>query len=89
MFLGVESMGMALVDASLVFFPLFLSLGSDGHVVKFFCIQRSYRREEGVISPVVRAVEKSQVQRAGWASIHGFPLKDVFIMGQRGALLMG
>lgn len=49
----------ALVDAPLALFPLPLSLGSDGEVVKLLCIQRAQRREEGVIGPVVRTVEKS------------------------------
>ena len=83
MFISVESMGVRLIDAPSVFFALFLSLGCDGHVMQFVCIQRSYCREESVVSPVIRAVEKSQVQRAGWAGHHGSSLKDVFIMGHR------
>ena len=58
-FLGIESKGMPLIDASSVLFPLFLSLRSDGHAVKFVRIHRSYRTEQCVISPVVRAVDKS------------------------------
>ena len=81
--LAVQSVHMSLIDAPSIFFPLFLSLGRDGHVMQFVCIQRSYCREEGVIGPVIRAVEKSQVQRAGWASHHGFSFKNVFIMGYR------
>ena len=81
---GVKSLGISSIDAPSVFFPLFLALGCDGHVMKFICIQRSYCREEGIIGPVVRTVEKSQVQRAGWASDHGFSFKDVFILGYRG-----
>ena len=86
---GVKSLGMSSIDAPSVFFPLFLALGCDGHVMKFICIQRSYCREEGVIGPVVRTVEKSQVQRAGWAGHHGSSLKDVFIMGHRGLAAEG
>ena len=49
----------ALIDAPLAFFQVLLSLGADGEVVKLVCIQRAQRREESVISPVVRTVENS------------------------------
>ena len=55
--LAVKSVGMSSSDALSVFFPMFLSLGCDGHVMNFIRIQRSYCREEGVIGPVVRTVE--------------------------------
>ena len=49
----------ALVDALLALFPVLLSLGADGEVVKLLCIQGAQRREECVVSPVVGTVENS------------------------------
>ena len=49
----------ALVNALLALFPVLLSLGADGEVVKLLCIQGAQRREECVVSPVVGTVENS------------------------------
>ena len=48
-----------LVEVSAAFFPFLLLLGPDRQVMKFFCIQGAQRRDECVVSPVVRTVEKS------------------------------
>ena len=74
----------ALIDAPLAFFQVLLSLGADGEVVKLVCIQRAQRREESVIGPVVRTVENSQMQWAGWARNHGSSLNHLFSMKHRG-----
>ncbi|ABB35501.1 hypothetical protein Syncc9605_1754 [Synechococcus sp. CC9605] len=55
-------------------------LRSDGQVVQFLWIQWTHCRHQCVISPIVRTVQNSQVQWAGWARNHGFSLKDVFSM---------
>ena len=60
-------------------------LGSNVQVVKFLWIQWTHCRHQCVISPIVRTVQNSQVQWAGWARNHGFSLKDVFSMKDRHA----
>ena len=62
-----------------------LLLRSDGQVVQFLWIQWTHCRHQCVISPIVRTVQNSQVQWAGWARNHGFSLKDVFSMKHRHA----
>ena len=72
---GIESTGVA---RTALLIPSLL--GSNAQVVKFLRIQWTHCRHECVISPIVRTIQNSQVQWAGWARNHGFSFKDVFSM---------